>query len=112
MAPTVEGTWTLRTIGGATLPFIVDQVGNDKIELMEAVVNAAANGTFTTTSIERTTIDGQATTRSYAEDGSYLRVGADVTFTFSIDNSAVTGTLSGDSLTFTGSGRPVVYRKR
>jgi hypothetical protein len=112
VVPNVVGTWTLRTIGGQSLPVVLDRAGSDMIELMAAEVVAAENGTFTTTSTERTTIGGQATSRSYAEDGRYALVGADVTFTFTIDNSTVTGALRGDSLTFAGSGTAVVYRRR
>ena len=112
-APTsasVEGTWTLRTIGGARLPYVLDQAGADKIELLDASIVATSNGRFTTTSTERTTIAGQATSRAYDDGGSYTLRGEDVTFTFSSDGLAVRGVIRGDSLTF-NDGAPVVYRR-
>ena len=107
----VEGTWTLRTIGGASLPYVLEQVGSDKIELLGASIFATSSGSFTTTSTERTTIAGQATSRSYDDRGNYTRRGADVTFKFSSDGVEITGAVRGDSLTF-NDGIPVVYRRQ
>ena len=106
-----EGTWTLRTIGGANLPYLLEQVGSDKIELLDATIVITTNGSFTTTSTERTTIAGQATTRSYDDRGNYSLRGVDVTFTFTSDGVAIRGAIRGDSLTF-NDGIPVVYRKQ
>jgi hypothetical protein len=109
---TVAGTWTLRTIGGAGLPFVLDQAGADKIELINAAIVATANGGFTATSTERTTISGQATSQSYSDGGSFIVTGTSVIFTFSSDGASATGALLGDSLTFTGNGVPIVYRRQ
>jgi hypothetical protein len=109
---TVVGSWSLQSIGGATLPFLLDQLGDDKIELMEAALTTTANGAFVSTSVERTTIAGQATSRSFSEDGNYTTDGAAITFTFSSDGASVTGIIRGDSLTFAESGSVVVYRRR
>ena len=108
----VVGSWSLQSIGGATLPFLLDQLGNDKIELLEANLTTTDIGTFVSTSVERTTISGQATSRSFSEDGTYTTDGASITFTFSSDGASVTGVISGDSLTFSESGAVVVYRRR
>src|SRR3954470_5171218 len=39
-APTVIGTWALESIDGARLPFLLDQAGADKLELLEATITA------------------------------------------------------------------------
>ena len=108
----VVGSWSLQSSGGATLPFLLDQLGEDKIELMEAGLTTTANGKFVSTSVERTTIGGQATSRSFSEDGNYTTDGPAITFTFSSDGASVTGVVRGDSLTFSESGAVVVYRRR
>ena len=111
-AATVVGTWSLRTIGGAALPVVLDQVGEDKLELLSAALAMQASGKFTSTSTQRTTISGQANTQSFSEDGTFTVEGTNVLFTFTSDGSAVNGTFRGDSLTFDGGGVAVVYRRQ
>src|SRR5881628_1156469 len=79
--PNVVGTWTLETIGGARLPFLIQQQGSDKLELMEAAVSASSDGSFSATSTERTTISGQIESQSYIDPGRFTITGANVSFT-------------------------------
>jgi hypothetical protein len=112
IAPTVTGNWALDNIGGAHLPYLLEQRGLDKLELMEAAVTASANGQFSATSTERTTISGQQESQSYIDPGHFTATGAIVTFTFDSDGSVVHGTLAGDSLTFSEGTAAVVYRRK
>src|SRR5262245_23175377 len=96
-AATVVGTWSLRSIGGATLPVVLDQVGEDKLELLDAALAMQASGNFTSTSTQRTTISGQTNTQSFSENGTFAVQGNSVLFTFTSDGSVVTGTFRGDS---------------
>jgi hypothetical protein len=111
-AATVAGTWSLRSIGGATLPVVLDQVGEDKLELLSAALAMQQNGNFTSSSTQRTTISGQVNTQSFSENGTFDVQGTSVLFTFTTDGSVVTGTFRGDSLTFDGGGVAVVYRRQ
>lgn len=106
------GTWKLQTINGFPLPYLLDQIGEDKLELMEASIVARSQGTFTSSSIEQTTIAGQVETHAFSEDGTYVINGRDVQLTFDIDGASVVGTVRGDSLIFTGGGVPVIYRRQ
>ncbi|HEY9229782.1 MAG TPA: hypothetical protein VIP11_24235 [Gemmatimonadaceae bacterium] len=110
--PSPVGSWTLSTIGGVPLPYILEQLGDDKLELVEAAFTTTNTGTFSAVSKQRMTISGQATDQSFNEDGSYTMNGETVKLTFNTDNSSVNGTLRGDSITFADSGIPVVYRRR
>ena len=56
-APTndsVAGTWSLQSINGTGLPYVVFQIGADKVELVSDVVVAVASGAFTQTTVVRT----------------------------------------------------------
>ena len=110
--PAVEGTWTLETIGGLGLPYLLDQSGDDKLELLEASLIVEADSSFKSTSKQRLTVQGQAESQDYTEAGTYMVRGSEVWFRFASDNGVVTGQLRGDSLTFGEGGIPVVYRRQ
>ena len=110
--PSVVGNWSLETIGGARLPYVIQQIGSDKLELMEAGVSATANGAFSATSTERTTISGKVESQSYVDPGHFTIVGTSVSFVFDADGSVVHGTLEGNTLTFNDGPLPVVYRRQ
>lgn len=110
--PSLVGTWALTTIGGVPLPYILDQLGGDKLELIEADFTATNTGTFSSTSTQRMTLGGRAADQSFNEAGSYTINGSVATLTFASDSSSAHGTIRGDSITFADNGIPVVYRKR
>ena len=110
--PAVEGTWTLQTIGGLGLPYLLDQFGDDKLELMEASLIVQGDSSFTSTSKQRLTVQGQTDSQTYTEGGTYMMRGSVVWFRFAGDNGVVTGRLGGDSLLFGEGGISVVYRRQ
>jgi hypothetical protein len=114
-APTsasVAGTWNLQTINGAGLPYVLDQTGANKDELVSDVVTAVSTGSFTRTTTVRTTFNGQVTTQSVADAGRYSLNGTAVVFTFNSDNSVGTGSISGNTLTVADNGVALVYRRQ
>lgn len=114
-APTmtsVAGAWSLQSINGTPLPFVVAQTGADKIELVSDVVTAVATGSFTQITTVRTTVSGQVTTQSVADAGAWTLNGTAVTFQFNSDGSVGTGSISGNTLTITQSGFAYIYRKQ
>jgi hypothetical protein len=74
------------------------------------VVTLTDAGSVTEASTHRTTINGQVTTETEPDAGSYTRNGTAITFTF---NSGVTGTgtIGGDTITIAFEGLSAVYRK-
>src|SRR5689334_11584647 len=101
---TAVGTWTLETVNGARLPFVLDQRGNDKVELVSAALDVMASGAFSSTSNERSTISGVVQTQSYVDPGHFTLSGAVVTFTFDVDASVSQGTIAGEEMTFNANG--------
>ena len=114
-APTtdsVAGTWSLQSINGTALPYVVFQIGADKVELVSDVVVAVASGAFTQTTVVRTTSSGQVTTESQADAGTWSLNGTAVTFQFNGDGTTGTGSISGNTMTIAESGFAFVYRKQ
>ena len=110
-AESVSGTWTLQTINGAHLPFIIAQSGADKIEVTSDVITVVSGGTFTQLTQFRTTVDGVATDDATDDHGTWKLKGTALTFTFS-DNTSGTATVSENTLTVTDEGTTLVYTKR
>ena len=108
----VVGTWNLQTVDGSALPYLVPQNDFEALELMSDVLTVDANGTFTQLSQFRVTEDGQASTESFPDGGSYALNGTAVTFTFDSDGSTGTGSLAGTTLTVAAAGFALVYKKQ
>jgi hypothetical protein len=108
----VAGTWSLQTINGTGLPYIVAQTGSDKVELTSDVLTVVGSGSFTQITQVRVTQNGQVSTQSIPDAGSYVLNGTAVTFTFNSDGSSGTGSLSGNTLTIAEDGFAYVYRKQ
>ena len=106
----VAGSYSLRTINGANLPFIIAQTGQDKIELTADVLTLTDGGAFTQITTIRTTINGQASTSSISDAGFYTRNGTAISATFNSGGTA-TGTISGGQITVAQDGFSYVYRK-
>src|SRR5262249_23805793 len=86
-AEQIAGTWTLQTVNGALLPFVIVQSGTNKVEVLSDVFVIASTGSFTQTTTVRSTINGVATTDSTADAGSYTLSGATLSLHFNSDGS-------------------------
>jgi hypothetical protein len=110
-ATSVAGTWSLQTINGTALPYVVAQTGADKVELTSDVLTVVPSGSFTEITTLRVTQNGQVSTQSVPDAGSYTLNGTAVSFTFNSDGSSGTGSISGNTLTVTSDGIALVYKK-
>ena len=116
-APTnasVAGTWSLRSINGSALPFVVFQDATSKEELTSDVFTFTSSGTFTEHTTIRETLSSQVTTTDQTDDGTYTLNGTAITVHFNSDGSNMTGSVSGNTITVTdsGSGLVGVYQKQ
>src|SRR3982750_2923524 len=75
----VAGTYTLRTVNGAPLPYTWLQIGNDKLEITADVVILTEGGTWTESGTIRSTESGQVTTSPSTDAGTYTRIGTAIT---------------------------------
>jgi hypothetical protein len=95
----VAGAYTLRTVGGANLPFTMAQTGADKVEVLDDVFTLTSTNGFSELTHYRRTVAGVVTLSTGASVGSYTRSGTgDITFT-TPDVPSLTGTVGGGTLT-------------
>ena len=108
----IAGTWNLQSINGSNMPFILSQTGANKVEVVSDAVTAVSTGSFTEITTLRSTINGQVTTQSVPDAGSYTLNGTAVFFIFNSDGSTGTGSLSGNTLTVSTNGFAYIYKKQ
>jgi hypothetical protein len=98
---TIEGSWTLRTIDGSPLPFVVAQAAQFKLELVSDVVILSSNGSVIRTTSIRSTTNGQANAESIRDTGRYTLAGTAVVVRFDTQGVAGAGSWSGNTMTLT-----------
>ena len=108
----VAGTWSLQTVNGAALPFVLAQDGADKLEVTGDVITAAENGTFSSLTHFRSTISGEVSEDDIADTGTWTLSGSSVTFRFTSDGTAGTASISGGTMTFTQGSTALKYTKQ
>lgn len=74
------GSYDLITIDGASLPVIVDQIGEDKAEITMGTVTLDEDGTFGDATEIRITEGGVVTTEVQSTQGNWTVSGSTVTF--------------------------------
>jgi len=74
------GVYTLSTINGQTMPVIVQQSGNDKVEITGGVVTLKEDRTFSDVTNARITVAGSVTSESDAASGTWTRQANTVQF--------------------------------
>lgn len=107
----IEGVYSLQTINGSSLPYLIAQIGADKDEITGSSLTIAAGGSFTLTISVRHTRNGVTTTESPSGVGTWSQTGSAVTLTPSTGSGALTGSMSGNTLTIVDEKATWVYRK-
>lgn len=105
----ITGAYPLRTINGASLPY-VETVGTTRFELLSEVITLLDNGTFTVTGSMRRTEGTLTETENFSERGTFTRTGPAITFVVP-QQSSISGTLANDAITFSSDGLTYVFRK-
>jgi len=100
----------MRTFNGQTLPYVIAQTGTNKSELTDDAVTLNNGGTYTESGHVRNTTNGQVTTQSHVDAGSFTLTGTAITL-ISTDGTSVSGTVNGSTLTLVEQGLSAVYVK-
>jgi len=98
--PTPVGTWTLVSISGSPLPFVLIQVGLDKLEVTAGRITINQDGTCSFSLTLRSTESGNVTTATETDVCTWTRNNNAMTFSYQ-DGTTASGSLSGDTLTLT-----------
>ena len=108
-AQTLDGTFALSSVDGASLPFtLVD--GDPKLELLSDEL-AFTGGNFTQHTSFRYTEGGVSSTDDNVELGTYTISGSTLVFRFPSDNSTASATVGGATITVHVDGHAFVYTK-
>jgi hypothetical protein len=111
----VAGSYSLKTVNGSPLPYTIIAQGTSKLEITADVITLTANGSSSGSvsqlSTLRNTQNGQATTSTQTDAGTYTLNGSAISIKWSSDGSISTGSLSGNSMTITDQGLALVYSK-
>jgi hypothetical protein len=110
-----SGEYTLRTVDGQNLPFVIIDMGTATVEVTKAVLTVTDNGTnggsFTLAPTLRTTDGDQVTTETPAIPGTYTRNGTAAVFTSTADGLIGQGTIGGGRITFSDDLYAYVFQK-
>lgn len=107
----LSGKWNLVSVNDTPLPYSAPHAGSNKLELVEDVLTISPPGSFTEVSTFRNTQDGQVTTHTVTDAGTYEFNSYAVTFHFQNDGSIGSGTLTGRTMKIITSGVSFSYRK-
>lgn len=95
----LAGTYTMRTVNGSPLPFVV-QSGTTKITITADVMTVADGGTWSETGAFTLTVNGSSTSQVISDGGTFVRAGATVSF-LNGNQTAYTGSFTGSGFTLT-----------
>ena len=100
----ITGNYTLRTVNGNTVPAVVFQNTTEKEELTAGNINLNADRTWSGALSLRSTnlTNGATATLSLPANGTYTNNNGSITLTDASDNSQLTGTVGGGTLTIVG----------
>ncbi len=108
----ITGTYTLQSIDGDPLPWVLLQVGADMIEVIAGSVTLNEDMTCSDIGTFRiTTITGNVTTNAVIDLCTYTIDGGALTLTSVADNTVTSGSIVGSALTLTNAGFVLIYRK-
>ena len=106
----VEGTYTLQSVNGGPLPFVIFDEGGYKLEITAASYVLTGAGTFTNSASFRETEGAAVTTFTETFAGRYTVSASTITFT-DADGEVYVGTISGGNLVFNEDGLSAVFVK-
>ncbi|MDB4881138.1 MAG: hypothetical protein JWL60_2584 [Gemmatimonadetes bacterium] len=107
----VSGSYSLRTINGFSLPYVLVDRPGYREELVDETITIQENGTFSQQGSYRYTENGFVSVRAYDDFGTYTRSGTNLTLRFNSDGSRVTGTVENGALIIGLEGVSLVYRR-
>jgi hypothetical protein len=108
---TATGMYVLRTINDAQLPFTLPGGGATKTEVLGDTINLYQGFTYAETRHVRVTANGQTTTQTIEDAGSYSFFGITVTLTSGRGNPERRGRIEATTMTIIEEGLSSKYRK-
>lgn len=98
--PTVRGDYPLRRVNGAPLPYVTTSADGVKTEVLDDVFSLFSGNTFSEISHVRVTVNGQVTTQTLSETGTYGGQGTGLLFSYNSGKAARQSTFNNRTLEF------------
>jgi hypothetical protein len=95
----IVGTWSLETVNGAPLPYVLTDSASTRTEVTADVLTFLPSGQFTQLTQLRTTTAGEANTQTVPQAGTFSSNRGSVTLQFTGDSASYSGTVSGRTFT-------------
>jgi hypothetical protein len=108
----LTGKWNLVAVNDVPLPYAVSRVGTNKTEITQDVLTITAPNTFTEVTTARDTQNGNVTTRTIFDSGTYEFNSYSFSLRFQSNGSFGSGSLSGKNMTVVASGVTFSYKKQ
>lgn len=108
----VVGTYKLKTINGAPVPFVVVNNATAKLEFLDDQIILTQSGKYQQIGHSRTTEGGQVTTATITASGTYTRTANEIVLRDGIDNTATPGNILENALYVTHFGLAAAYEKQ
>jgi hypothetical protein len=105
------GTWTLRSINGAALPFTLAQSGGYTAEMVLVALDVGSDGRFTITSHKREKLNGLVSDETSPDAGTYALSGDTMTLLFASDGKTTTALATCETITMQERGGAFVFRR-
>ncbi len=107
----ISGNYTLRTVNGSALPFSI-QSGTTTLTVLSDALTVGSNGTWSEVTSYRQTVNGQTTTGTGTDGGTWVRAGSQVSLHSSAGSAGdYNGTYSSGTLTLTNAGLVNVFSR-
>lgn len=108
----VSGTWNLQSVNGGSLPYTVLMTGSVTDQVTAGLLIVEPDRTFSYATTFRSTANGQSTTLTATDSGTYSLSGDSVSFLFRGDGTTGSGLLNGDTVSLNAEGFSLVYTKQ
>ena len=108
---TVNGMYTLRTLNGSKLPYVVSTSGTSKTEVLGDTIMLYEGFTFAETKHSRTTVNGTSTDAAHTETGSFGITGNSVVLRGNDGGALQYAVVEANVMTFVYNGLTSVFKK-
>ncbi len=108
---TITGTYRLRSINGAVLPYTTSTSGGATTEIVDDQITFDQSSTYSESGHTRTTANSQVTVSTNSQSGSYTLQGNAISLAAANGGSGRSGTIINDRITFVEGGLTSVFTK-
>ena len=108
---TVNGTYTLRTVNGSSLPYTISGSGNNKSEILSDTIQLYEGFTYAESAHYRNTVNGTVTNETRTDSGSFALLGNSISFRSNDGSPINTYVIDANTMNVVKPGLTMAFRK-